>query len=103
MNKFTQKQILLFGISLAFMTGCLQKYIIDDVQLIQGVVYDTAKDKIKTSIVCPIQEKGHKVQVFENIGNTVKQGRKSFFRICTIVCQWTITCCSFTEKLAKKI
>ncbi|KEK19798.1 spore gernimation protein GerH, partial [Bacillus gaemokensis] len=70
MKKIIRKQILLFGISLIFMTGCLQKDIIDDVQLIQGVVYDTAKDKIKATIVCPIQKKGHQVQVFENSGNT---------------------------------
>ncbi|KEK17034.1 spore gernimation protein GerH, partial [Bacillus gaemokensis] len=55
MKKIIRKQILLFGISLIFMTGCLQKDIIDDVQLIQGVVYDTTKDKIKATIVCPIQ------------------------------------------------
>ncbi|MBJ8055939.1 Ger(x)C family spore germination protein [Bacillus cereus] len=103
MKKITQKQILLFGISLVFMTGCLQKYLIDDVQLIQGVVYDTTKDKIKTTIVCPIQQKGHKVQVFENIGNTVKQGRETAsFESAQPFASGQLRVALFTEKLAKK-
>ncbi|WJE55402.1 Ger(x)C family spore germination protein (plasmid) [Bacillus cereus] len=103
MKKIIQKQILLFGISLVFMTGCLQKYIIDDAQLIQGVVYDTTKDKIKTTIVCPVQQKGHKVQIYENIGNTVKQGReRASFESAQPFVSGQLRVALFTEKLAKK-
>ena len=50
------------------------KNIIDDVQLIQGTVFDAAKDnKVKVTFVCPIQKKGNKVQVFEGTANAVKQ------------------------------
>ncbi len=102
-EKINQKQILLFGISLVFMTGCLQKYLIDDVQLIQGVVYDTTKDKIKTTIVCPVQQKGNKVQVFENIENTVKQGRETAsFESAQPFASGQLRVALFTEKLAKK-
>ncbi|HEF5709828.1 TPA: Ger(x)C family spore germination protein [Bacillus cereus] len=103
MKKITQKQILLFGISLIFMTGCLQKSLIDDVQLIQGVVYDTKKDKLKVTIVCPVQQKGHKVQVFENIANTVKQGRENAsFESAQPFASGQLRVALFTEKLAKK-
>ncbi|MCC2364078.1 Ger(x)C family spore germination protein [Bacillus cereus] len=103
MKKITQKQILLFGISLIFMTGCLQKSLIDDVQLIQGIVYDTTKDKIKATIVCPVQQKGHKVQIFENIANTVKQGReKASFESAQPFAIGQLRVVLFTEQLAKK-
>lgn len=39
----------------------LTKNIIDDVQLIQGTVFDTAKDnKVKVTFVCPIQKRAIK-------------------------------------------
>ncbi len=66
--------MLLSCICLLCLTGCLQKNIIDDIHLIQGVVFDTAKDnKVKVTFVCPVQQKGNKVQVFEGTGNAVKQ------------------------------
>lgn len=50
------------------------KNIVDDVQLIQGIVFDTAKNnKVKVTSVCPIQRKGNKVQVYEGVANAVKQ------------------------------
>ncbi|KEK24539.1 Ger(x)C family spore germination protein [Bacillus gaemokensis] len=74
MEKIKRKLTLLSCICLFTITGCLQKNIIDDVQLIQGVVFDTAKNnKVKVTSVCPIQQKGNKVQVFEGTGNAVKQ------------------------------
>ncbi|TNO91443.1 Ger(x)C family spore germination protein [Bacillus sp. CD3-1a] len=72
--KNTSKLILIFCITFFSLTGCLQKNIIDDVQLIQGTVFDAAKDnKVKVTFVCPIQKKGNKVQVFEGTANAVKQ------------------------------
>ena len=69
-----KKLILISCIALFSLTGCLQKNIIDDVQLIQGTVFDIAKDnKVKVTFVCPIQKKGNKVQVFEGTANAVKQ------------------------------
>ena len=66
MEKIKRKLILISCITLFSLTGCLQKNIIDDVQLIQGTVFDVAKDnKVKVTFVCPIQKKGNKVQVFE--------------------------------------
>lgn len=74
MEKIKRKLILLSCICLFTITGCLQKNIVDDLQLIQGVVFDTAKNnKIKVTSVCPVQQKGNKVQVFEGVGNAVKQ------------------------------
>ncbi|HDR7309924.1 MULTISPECIES: Ger(x)C family spore germination protein [Bacillus cereus group] len=74
MEKIKTKVILLSCFCMFSMTGCLQKTIIDDIQLIQGTVFDTAKDdKVKVTFVCPVQEKGNKVQVFEGVGNAVKQ------------------------------
>lgn len=74
MEKIKRKLMLLSCISVLSLTGCLQKNIIDDVNLIQGTVFDTAKDnKVKVTFVCPIQKKGNKVQVFEGVGNAVKQ------------------------------
>lgn len=74
MEKIKSKLILISCIALFSLTGCLQKNIIDDVQLIQGTVFDTAKDnKVKVTFVCPIQKKGNKVQVFEGTANAVKQ------------------------------
>ncbi|MEN1937579.1 Ger(x)C family spore germination protein [Paenibacillus sp. 102] len=74
MEKIKRKLTLLSCICLFTITGCLQKNIIDDVQLIQGVVFDTAKNnKVKVTSVCPVQQKGNKVQVFEGTGNAVKQ------------------------------
>lgn len=56
--KSTSKLILISCITLFSLTGCLQKNIIDDVQLIQGSVFDVAKDnKVKVTFVCPIQKK----------------------------------------------
>ncbi|PGP94702.1 Ger(x)C family spore germination protein [Bacillus cereus] len=78
MRKFLKMKIIFICISMFLLTGCLQKSIIDDVQLIQGAVFDTAKEKIKTTVVCPTQKKGHYVQIFENIANTVRQGKESF-------------------------
>ncbi|EJR93292.1 Ger(x)C family spore germination protein [Bacillus cereus] len=60
---------------LFILTGCLQKKIIDDVQLVQGVVVDLVNNKIKTTLVSPVQKKGNKVEVFENIDYTAKMGR----------------------------
>lgn len=58
MEKTKRKLILLVCISIFSLTGCLQKNIIDDVQLIQGTVFDTAKDdKVKVTFVCPIQKR----------------------------------------------
>ncbi|MDR4410151.1 Ger(x)C family spore germination protein [Bacillus anthracis] len=103
MKKITQKQIILFCISLIFMTGCLQKYIIDDLELIQGIVFDITKNKIKTTIVSPVQKKGHQVQVFENIGNTVTQGKeKSFSESVHPLAIGQLRVALLTEKLAKK-
>lgn len=103
MKKITQKQIILFCISLIFMTGCLQKYIIDDLELIQGIVFDITKNKIKTTIVSPVQKKGHQVQVFENIGNTVTQGKeKSFSESVRPLAIGQLRVALLTEKLAKK-
>ncbi|WP_410984064.1 Ger(x)C family spore germination protein [Bacillus cereus] len=74
MEKIKKKLMLLSCICLLCLTGCLQKNIIDDIHLIQGVVFDTAKDnKVKVTFVCPVQQKGNKVQVFEGTGNAVKQ------------------------------
>ncbi|MBO1581313.1 MULTISPECIES: Ger(x)C family spore germination protein [Bacillus] len=74
MEKIKRKLTLLSCICLFTLTGCLQKNIVDDIQLIQGVVFDTAKNnKIKVTSVCPVQQKGNKVQVFEGTGNVVKQ------------------------------
>ena len=48
--------------------GMFTKNIIDDVQLIQGTVFDVAKDnKVKVTFVCPIQKKGNKVQVLKEL------------------------------------
>ena len=56
MEKIKNKLILISCITLFSLTGCLQKNIIDDVHLIQGTVFDVAKDnKIKVTFVCPIQ------------------------------------------------
>ncbi|OFD38009.1 germination protein GerHC [Bacillus mycoides] len=72
--KSKSKLILISCITLFSLTGCLQKNIIDDIQLIQGTVFDVAKDnKVKVTFVCPIQQKGNKVQVFEGTANAVKQ------------------------------
>ncbi|MBD5795145.1 spore gernimation protein GerH [Bacillus pseudomycoides] len=74
MEKIKRKLILLSCICLFTITGCLQKNIVDDVQLIQGIVFDAAKNnKIKVTSVCPVQRKGNKVQVYEGIANAVKQ------------------------------
>ncbi|HFJ9373589.1 Ger(x)C family spore germination protein [Bacillus cereus] len=74
MEKIKSKLILLSCMTIFSLTGCLQKNIIDDVQLIQGTVFDLAKDnKVKVTFVCPIQQKGNKVQVFEGSANAVKQ------------------------------
>ncbi|WP_114556192.1 Ger(x)C family spore germination protein [Bacillus sp. K6W] len=74
MEKIKSKLMLISCIALFSLTGCLQKNIIDDVHLIQGTVFDVAKDnKIKVTFVCPIQQKGNKVQVFEGTANAVKQ------------------------------
>ncbi|MDA1524920.1 Ger(x)C family spore germination protein [Bacillus cereus] len=72
--KSTSKLILISCITLFSLTGCLQKNIIDDVHLIQGTVFDVAKDnQVKVTFVCPVQQKGNKVQVFEGSANAVKQ------------------------------
>ncbi|NIL29121.1 Ger(x)C family spore germination protein [Bacillus thuringiensis] len=74
MKKIKKQLAFLSIIILLSLSGCLPKTIIDDVHLIQGVVFDTAKTtKVKVTFVCPIQKKGNKVQIFEGIGNTVKQ------------------------------
>lgn len=97
------KQIILCGVSVLLLTGCLQKLIIDDVQLIQGVVLDKEKDKIKATIVCPVQKKGNQVQVFENIANTVKQGRESLsLKSAQPFVSGQLRIALFTKELAKK-
>ncbi|WP_438800836.1 Ger(x)C family spore germination protein [Bacillus cereus] len=61
--------------SICILTGCLPKMIIDDVQLIQGVIVDRIKDQIKTTVICSLKRKGHQVQTFEGSSHTVKMGR----------------------------
>ncbi|MGH0429149.1 Ger(x)C family spore germination protein [Bacillus hominis] len=74
MEKIKSKLILISCITFFSLAGCLQKNIVDDVQLIQGTIFDVAKDnKVKASFVCPIQKKGNKVQVFEGTANAIKQ------------------------------
>ncbi|PGM94023.1 Ger(x)C family spore germination protein [Bacillus cereus] len=97
------KQIILCGVSVLLLTGCLQKLIIDDVQLIQGVVLDTAKDKIKATIACPVQKKGNKVQVFENIATTAKQGRENLsLKSAQPFVSGQLRIALFTKELVKK-
>ena len=44
------------------------KNIIDDVQLIQGTVFDVAKDhKVKVTFVCPIQKKEIKFKFLKEL------------------------------------
>ena len=44
-----------FFASICILTGCLPKMIIDDVQLIQGVIVDRIKDQIKTTVICSLK------------------------------------------------
>ena len=43
--------------SICILTGCLPKMIIDDVQLIQGVIVDRIKDQIKTTVICSLKKR----------------------------------------------
>ncbi len=61
MEKIKRKLMLLICISILSLTGCLQKNIIDDVQLIQGTVFDTAKDnKVKVTLFVLYKKKAIK-------------------------------------------
>lgn len=71
MEKITKHILVL--ICCFIMTGCMPKSIIDEVHLIQAAVFDVhKKDKVQVTFVCPIQEKGNKVQVFHGSGKTIK-------------------------------
>lgn len=73
MEKIIKRLLPLFC-SILFATGCMPKLIIDDVQLIQAAVFDTDKnDRFKVTFVCPIQQKGNKVQIFSGSGNVIKE------------------------------
>ncbi|WP_100617864.1 Ger(x)C family spore germination protein [Bacillus cereus] len=88
---------------LLILTGCLQKRIIDDVQLVQGVVVDIANNKIKTTIVSPAQKKGNTVEVFENTDYTAKMARARLSLTSErpfVIGQLRVAL--FTKKLAKK-
>ena len=76
MRGIRKKLMILCSIVLICMIGCLLKYIIDDVQLVQGIVFDKVGDRIKTMVVCPIQKKGNDVQGFENTAHRVRQARE---------------------------
>ena len=49
--------------------------IIDDVQLIQGVIVDRIKDRNQNNCYLFVERKGHQVQTFEGSSHTVKMGR----------------------------
>nr|WP_240519794.1 hypothetical protein [Bacillus thuringiensis] len=89
-----RKKLVAYSIVLVFMTGCLPKYIIDDVPLVQGIVFDKVDGKIKSTVVCPVQKKGNQVQIFENAAHTARQARE-YARVCTNVCPRAITSCTF--------
>ncbi|MCI0763770.1 Ger(x)C family spore germination protein [Bacillus sp. TL12] len=104
MEKIKKKLMLLSCICLLSLTGCLQKNIIDDVHLIQGAVFDSAKDdKVKVTFVCPVQQKGNKVQVFEGVGNAVKQVKSnSSLESSQPFVSGQMRVALFTTKIAKK-
>ncbi|PFK46041.1 spore gernimation protein GerH [Bacillus cereus] len=104
MEKINKKLMFLSCICILCLTGCFQKNIIDDVNLIQGVVFDTAKDnKVKVTFVCPVQKKGNKVQVFEGTGNAVKQVKAdSALESAQPFASGQMRVALFTVKIAKK-
>ncbi|MGY1423666.1 Ger(x)C family spore germination protein [Bacillus cereus] len=104
MKKHHQKKLITTMLFCTLcMTGCLPKTIIDDVQLIQGVVFDVEKEKIKETIACPIQKKGHAMNVFETIGNTYKQARNySSLESAQPLVTGQLRVALFSKKLAKK-
>ncbi|PGZ76621.1 MULTISPECIES: Ger(x)C family spore germination protein [Bacillus] len=104
MEKIKSKLILISCITLFSLTGCLQKNIVDDVQLIQGTVFDVAKDnKVKVTFVCPIQQKGNKVQIFEGTANAVKQVKaNTSLESSQPFASGQMRVALFTTKLAKK-
>ncbi|WP_459503281.1 Ger(x)C family spore germination protein [Bacillus sp. C1] len=106
MEKCKRKIILLSFLCVLVLTGCLPKSIIDDINLIQGAVYDTSendKNKIKVTFVSPIQQKGSKVQVFEGTGNAVKQVKfETALESPQPFANGQIRVALFTTKLAKR-
>lgn len=104
MEKRQTKLILLCCICLFAITGCLPKSIIDDVQLIQGVVFDKGKQsKVKATFVCPVQQKGNKVQIFQSEGHTVKQVKaNASLEAFQPFASGQLRVALFTKQLAKK-
>ncbi|MEH7456192.1 Ger(x)C family spore germination protein [Bacillus sp. JJ1127] len=104
MEKIKRKLTLLSCICLLSLTGCLPKSIVDDVQLIQGTVFDIEKDnKIKVAFVCPVQKKGNKVEVFEGTGNAAKQVKaNTSLQSSRPFASGQMRVALFTTKLAKK-
>lgn len=82
----------------------MPKSIIDDVQLIQGAVFDAGKDgKVKVTFVCPVQQKGNKVQIFQGMGNAVKDVKtKSALESAQPFVSGQMRVALFTKELAKK-
>lgn len=82
----------------------MPKIIVDDVHLIQAAVFDTDKDdKVQVTFVCPIKEKGNKVQVFHGSGNTIKAVKtKAGLESGEPFASGQMRVALFTTKLAKK-
>ena len=107
MENFKKQVIFLFCLCLFLTTACVPKNIVDDVNLIQGAVFDVASSsdhgRIEVDYVCPIQRKGNKVQVLKGYGNTIKQVKTTTsLESGQPLASGQIRVALFTEKLAKK-
>lgn len=97
-------RIIVCIISLLGISGCLPKNIIDDVQLIQGMVIDAEKgQQIKLTVVSPSIKKKHGIEVWEGIGHTVKSARQKIAKESPLpLVSGQLRVALFTKQLAQR-
>ncbi|MGG0326874.1 hypothetical protein [Bacillus mycoides] len=68
---------MLIGCIVFFLgSGCLPKTIIDDVNLVQAVIFEAYKKQLRMTFIAPQRTKGNKVQIFQSTAHSMKGAKQ---------------------------
>ncbi|WP_198301015.1 hypothetical protein [Bacillus thuringiensis] len=86
---------MLIGCIVFFLgSGCLPKTIIDDVNLVQAVIFEAYKKQIRMTFIAPQRTKGNKVQIFQSTAHSMKRSKTTCkYTSGTSTGEWPTTRC----------
>ncbi|HDR3902023.1 TPA: Ger(x)C family spore germination protein [Bacillus cereus] len=76
MKLFYVKRMLIGCIVFFLGSGCLPKTIIDDVNLVQAVIFEAYKKQLRMTFIAPQRTKGNKVQIFQSTAHSMKGAKQ---------------------------